>query len=285
VTVAPALAQDAGPLLDAAVVREFGPTLVIAPHPDDESLGCGGTLALLAQASLPAWVLTVTDGAASHPSSRRYPPAALRQLREGEARAAIAQLGLPPDAIGFLQLPDTATPRAGEPGFAPAVERIAGHMAALEPQPATLLIPWRREPHCDHRAAWELTQAAVKQLRHAPRLLEYPIWLWDLGAPDDFPQPGEILPWRLDMRAALPRKRAAIAAHRSQTTALIDDAPDGFRLSDTMLERAARPWEVYFEAGATSPQGAAHVRIPTTRLLRARLPRGRRSVAFREQPV
>ena len=244
----PTLAQDAGPLLNAAAAQDFGPTLVIAPHPDDESLGCGGALALLAEASVPAWVLTLTDGAASHPGSRRYPPAVLRQLREQEARAAIAALGLPPDAISFLRLPDTAAPRAGEAGFTAAVERIAAYITTLNPPPATLLLPWRREPHCDHRAAWELAQAAVRQLEHAPRLLEYPIWLWDFGAPADYPVPTEINTWRLDIRAAVTRKRAAIAAHRSQTTALIDDAPDGFRLSEVMLARAARPWEVYFEA-------------------------------------
>jgi LmbE family N-acetylglucosaminyl deacetylase len=237
----------------ADAVQDFGPTLVIAPHPDDESLGCGGALALLADARAPAWVLTLTDGAASHPGSRRYPPAALRQLREQEARAAIAQLGLPPEAVTFLRLPDTAAPRVDAPDFSPAVERIEAYIAALNPPPATLLVPWRREPHCDHRAAWELVQAAVPRLAQQPRLLEYPIWLWDLGAPDDYPRPGEIDTWRLDIRAALPRKHAAIAAHRSQTTALIDDAPNGFRLSATMLARAAGPWEMYFEAGITSP--------------------------------
>ena len=247
----PIQAQAAGPLLGSDAVRAFGPTLVIAPHADDESLGCGGALALLAALGLPAHVLVLTDGTGSHPSSRRYPPAALRDLREHEALAAVAELGLPPASVTFLRLPDTASPRIGDADFAAATTRVVDVFRMFGPLPATVLVPWRREPHRDHRSAWELIQAASARLGTAPRLIEYPIWLWELGAPGDYPQPGEVQPWRLDVRAVLARKRAAIAAHRSQTTALIDDAPDGFRLSAEMLAQATGPWELFFEASST----------------------------------
>src|SRR5687768_8056870 len=81
-------APESLPLRPASTVMSFGPTLVVAPHPDDESLGCGGALALLGRAGLPVWLLFVSDGAGSHPGSRRYPAPALRVLRESEARAA-----------------------------------------------------------------------------------------------------------------------------------------------------------------------------------------------------
>ncbi len=79
-------------------------------------------------------------------------------------------------------------------------------------------------------------------------MFEYPIWVWELGAPDDMPRAGEAYAWRLDIADALPRKRTAIAAHRSQTTGLIDDDPEGFRLTERELRHFHRPYEVYLEA-------------------------------------
>jgi LmbE family N-acetylglucosaminyl deacetylase len=243
-----ALDPESLPLLPADTVFGFGPTLVVAPHPDDESLGCGGAIALLRQAGLPVWVLVVSDGSGSHPNSRRYPPARLAALREREALAALALLGVPAAAVTFLRLPDRAVPRAGDAGFSAAVARCRAVLAGLPIRPDTLLLPWRRDPHTDHRAAWELLDAALDGAC-PPRRLEYPVWLWDLGQPGDAPLPGEARGWRLAIGDVLPRKLAAIAAHRSQTTPLIDDDPDGFILPPEMLARVSRPWEVYLESG------------------------------------
>ena len=47
---------------------------VVSPHPDDDVLGCGGTLALASANGAALCILYVTDGAASHPGSRAFPP-------------------------------------------------------------------------------------------------------------------------------------------------------------------------------------------------------------------
>ncbi len=85
-----------------------------------------------------------------------------------------------------------------------------------------MLAPWRRDPHPDHRAAW---QPIARALGSGPypthgrgrgvRLIEYLIWSWELAASGDAPRSGEVVPWRLDISAVLPRKLSAIAAHRS----------------------------------------------------------------------
>jgi LmbE family N-acetylglucosaminyl deacetylase len=235
------------PLLPPAAALAFGPTLVVAPHPDDESLGCGGALALLRRAGTPVHVLFLSDGTGSHPASRRYPPPELAALRQAEALAALAILGVPAMAAGFLRLPDRHVPRAGGAGFLEARERFRAYFGTLDPAPRTILLPWRRDPHTDHRAAWELLDSALAGSDSVPRRVEYPIWLWDLGQPGDQPGPAEVSGWRLDIRDVLPIKLAAIAAHRSQTTTLIDDDPVGWTIPPATIRRFSQPWEVFLE--------------------------------------
>ena len=96
---------------DALADRSF---VVIAPHPDDESLGCGGLIVDACRQGVGAKVVIVSDGAGSHPNSKAYPPQRLTILREVEARQAGAELGLRPEAMVFLRLPDRFVPHGGE---------------------------------------------------------------------------------------------------------------------------------------------------------------------------
>lgn len=238
------------PLLAPETVRNLGPTLIVAPHQDDESLGCGGLIALLRQHHLPVSVLFVSDGTGSHPRSRAYPSPRLRALRESEALTALHRLGVNPAQTEFLRFRDTAVPTTASADFARAADRVGATITAAGPQ--TIVLPWRRDPHCDHRAAWQLVQAAITSLPERPRLLEYPIWVWELAGEGDLPLPGEVVGWRLDIGDVLAQKEAAIAAHQSQLGAIIDDDPEGFCLLPHVLAHFNRPWEIYLEALAGS---------------------------------
>ncbi len=233
------------PLLPPETVCSWGSTVVVAPHPDDESLGCGGAIALLSAYDVPVHVLFISDGTKSHPTSQKYPPARLRDLRESEAREALARLGVPAAASAFLRLPDGAVPSDSAIGFAEAVRGCRAYLEDVTPQ--TILLPWRRDPHPDHRATSQIIQAALAELTNKPRVLEYPVWAWERAAPEDLPQPHETAAFRLDIGSVAVVKRQAIAAHVSQVTHLIDDDPLGFWLSPEVLAHFERPWEVYLE--------------------------------------
>lgn len=233
------------PLRPAEFAPQLGPAVVIAPHPDDEALGCGGLLALLCQAQVPVWAVLVTDGTMSHPNSRKYPPAARQALREAEFRAALTELGIPTAPL-CLGLPDGEVSVIGSELFAAASAQLRSFL--MQHQPTTILVPWRRDPHPDHRATSQLVRATLAQLATPPHLLEYVVWAWERAAPADLPQPNEVQGWRLDITPTLAEKQRAIATHRSQLTNLIDDDPTGFQLSPAMLAHFAQPFEVYLEA-------------------------------------
>lgn len=93
-------------------------------------------------------------------------------------------------------------------------------------------------------------QAATPALPWIPHVIEYPLWIWKYGAPEDYPREQEMHAWQLDIGSALETKFAAIHAHESQTTGLISDDPEGFRLTPKLLARFTNPWEIYLEPTA-----------------------------------
>ncbi|MGC1345662.1 MAG: PIG-L family deacetylase, partial [Methyloceanibacter sp.] len=100
--------MTAGELLDAAhrlpfrTLREWlgdRPLVILAPHPDDESLACGGLIAEARRVGSRVAVIFVSDGTGSHPNSAAFPPKRLKALREDEAKRACAELGLEPEDL------------------------------------------------------------------------------------------------------------------------------------------------------------------------------------------
>lgn len=225
--------------------RCWGRTLVVAPHPDDETLGCGGAIARLRAGPrpLPVHVVVASDGAASHPGSRRFPPARLARLRRQESVTALGRLGVPAGATTFLALADGAVPTRDDPAFRQAADRLAAVVGRFAPQ--TVLTTWRRDPHRDHRACAQLVRAAVGDTAGDARVLEYPIWLYLNGADGDWPRAGEVRARVVDIASVLPLKRRAILDYATQISALIDDAPDGFRMSDAQLAPFRSGYELY----------------------------------------
>lgn len=235
---------DRLPLAGPDQIAELAPVLVVAPHPDDETLGAGGLIALLREQAARVDVVLFSDGAASHPDSRTFPPERLAALRRHELAAALRILGV--DAarhVHALGYPDGSLPGPGSPGYDGAVHRVQALIRALEPR--TVLVPWRRDPHDDHRASFEIASRALSG--SAVRRLEYPIWLRIRGAWDDWPQGEEMNGLRVDIGPLLERKHRAVMAHTSQATPLIGDAAESFCLTGDVLARLVRRHEVFLE--------------------------------------
>lgn len=186
------------------------PLVVIAPHPDDETLGCGALLFDAHARGTPCHVVCVTNGDRSHPASRLWPPARLAAERRAEFDAAVAILA-PGARTHWLGHPDCEAPED-----AASAERLS----ALIPVDAVVLATWDGDPHVDHERVARLTRRA---LANRPDALahSYPVW----GRFADRTAPARRI---IASDAALAAKARALACHRTQMTGLIDDDPVGF---------------------------------------------------------
>jgi LmbE family N-acetylglucosaminyl deacetylase len=233
------------PFRPVRAALENRPFIVVAPHPDDESLGCGGLIADAARQGLRGKVVIVSDGAGSHPNSEAYPPDRLRSLREEEARQAGAELGLNPQDMLFLGLPDRFVPHEGD-----EAERAIGAIAdcVRETGAGSLFVSWRHDPHCDHEASYQIAREVQARVGEV-RLFEYVVWGHTLSPSTEVGSISSGFKIRLDDET-LEKKRRAIAAHRSQTSDLIDDDPGGFLFTQIDLAHFDLPYEVFLESDA-----------------------------------
>ena len=159
------------PMADVHTIAGNRPILILAPHPDDESLGCGGFIAQACAAAHEVHVAILTDGTYSHPNSSSYPPARLKALREAEAAEAVSFLGLPPANLMFLEYQDGKAPRHGPPLHA-AAERLSGIMRSRNI--GRVFASWEHDPHPDHLAAHRIAAEASRLA--AARHVSYAVW-------------------------------------------------------------------------------------------------------------
>ncbi|NHZ41617.1 PIG-L deacetylase family protein [Massilia aquatica] len=217
----------------AELVPPGARAIIVAPHPDDETLACGGLIQALHAAGRDVRIMSVTDGNASHPGSALWPPAALAERRAQELRAALDRLGMPALAAQRLHVPDGAV----------AQHEAALHRAiAMCMQPGdVLLTTWRFDGHPDHEACGRACAAAAAASGN--RLIEFPVWAWHWATPDS-----SALPWPRARKLLLApdqkeRKRRAAAAFCSQTEERDHDGPV---LPQSALARLVTHQELYF---------------------------------------
>jgi LmbE family N-acetylglucosaminyl deacetylase len=136
--------------------------MAVLAHPDDESLGVGGTLAKYASDGVDVFLLTATRGERGRyrghrPDDRQHPgPLALANIRETEVRAAASALGVREvSLLGYRdQHLDRADPRE-------AVAGIVGHLRRVRPDVVVTFGPDGTSGHPDHVAISQFTTAAI----------------------------------------------------------------------------------------------------------------------------
>lgn len=203
--------------------------LILAPHADDESLGCGGLIAEVCSRGQAVHVVVISDGTASHPGSQRYPAPVLAALRQQEALDAVACLGLEAEHVTFLGLPDGRLPQnfLGARAVARQLRELGSRIGI-----ATVLATWRFDMHSDHIATYRYGALVSDALGAA--YYAYPVWGLMLDSRAKLPA-ATLKGVALDVSRHLVVKRRAVMAHVSQTSPLIADAEHSFELSADQL--------------------------------------------------
>ncbi len=197
--------------------------LVIAPHPDDEAIAAWALMRQLRAKGAAVDVLVVSDGGASHPASRRWPPARLVAERRRETRRVLRPLNITPASIQFLGLPD------GGLSAEPARLRHALGRALRRRPPSCLIVgPVADDAHPDHAAVAAAVRATP---RRGEARAAYHVWPEGAGRRLRGPH----MPLSPHLVAM---KRAAIRRYRTQA-GLITDAEAGFAMTHRHLRAFA----------------------------------------------
>jgi N-acetylglucosamine malate deacetylase 1 len=200
--------------------------LVVCAHPDDESVGCGGTLRQHVLDGDEVFAVFLTSGEGGGHGEADHGATRMR-----EARRAAAILGI--SHVEFWGEPDGAlrVRRA-------LVERLSALIDALRPD--LLYAPQPNDDHPDHRAAARLVLRAADAASNRPQIRWFEIW-------SPLPDMDEIV----DISEVIAYKRRAIRAYRSQCAVMaLDDAFVGLaRYRGEMHSWPGGPYAEVFASG------------------------------------
>lgn len=220
--------------------------LVIAPHPDDESIGCGGTLCRHTARGERVTAVFLTSGELG---LEHLPREEAWRVREGEAEAAAGILGLA-DLV-FLRRPDWFV---GE-GVDDAAALLRPILAREAPQ--AIYLPHRREWHPDHQAAFAVVGSALRDSGiPVPDLLAYEVWT----PLSEYDQVKDITP-------VMAQKLRAVRCYRSQLAGFqYDWAVRGLNQYRGALAARCRYAEVFqYAVLEESPRVRAGKHVPRKR--------------------
>ncbi len=174
-----------------------GTVLVLAPHPDDETVGLGGTLALHAAAGDTVHVLFATTGVHGDPD-KVHEPGHYVAMRQAEARAAAAELGIA--ELVFWDFPDSCVVTTQD--LAHITDMLCAEYERL--QPDVVYAPHAAEAHSDHHFIGLAAKAAHRKHGRGKPLFGYEVWS---------PLVPDVL---VDVTPVYDSKRRAIACYASQ---------------------------------------------------------------------
>lgn len=222
--------------------------LIFAPHPDDETLGCGGTIIKKTERGATVHVVFITSGGCSH--VQYMTPEEMIPIRQAEGLAACKALGVKGSDVHFLGLSDSNLAQQIGEGTEAVRHLLRQH------RPEEVFVTCGEEPSDDHRAANAIVLHAILLENQSTIVWEYPIWWWnqwpwlgfDRTAIRD-PKGSLMAIWKglpsishlkdfgvlVDVNANLNQKQATLDLYKSQMTRLngddhwpiISDSADG----------------------------------------------------------
>lgn len=144
-----------------------GTVLIVAPHPDDEVIGCGGLIARLVEAGNAPQIVVMTGGEGSHGTDEADKDAIVK-ARRGLTRKALSILGVPVGNLHELDFKDGEISAESE-----QVKLLKTLIDSIRPD--TVLVPHWGEGWPDHVNAAKIVKALVSS---SAEVWEYCVWMW-----------------------------------------------------------------------------------------------------------
>ena len=147
-----------------------GRILIVAPHPDDEVIGCSGLIQQFLAAGQQVYVCILTGGEGSHKGCCSIPAHELKSQRRNLAKSIDVQLGLPVENLYMLDFPDGNINKDNI-----ECKKLRGLIEQLKPQ--SIFVPHQKgEGWSDHIEAGNIVKKIIKG--SSIHLYEYCVWFW-----------------------------------------------------------------------------------------------------------
>lgn len=191
------------------------PTIIFSPHQDDETLGCGGLIAMRQQQGIPVWVVFTTDGRACYPEGTSISPEECIETRKQEALKALKILGVDASRICFLKYPDSSLESLDSEPRQALVQELQEILLRVQPQ--EVYVPYSNDVHPDHIATCGLVKEALRSSDLKADLLEYMVWsLWQPDYLKGLTVDQLAHLYSLSIHSVRHQKRQALRVYRSQ---------------------------------------------------------------------
>jgi N-acetylglucosamine malate deacetylase 1 len=212
--------------------------LIVAPHPDDETLGCGGLLAKRTQEGFEATVVVLTDGCNLFRLSRWRievdpTPAEISAMRKEETRRAVEILGGHRETIRFLDVEDASLQRHAESTAA----RVAQIIREVDPD--EIYVTSEHEQHPDHVAACAVVRSAMQRAHSRTTLYRYVVSLRSGLSLPSVPDPSVAV----GITEQLDKKRRAVSQFASHLKVVAKGQTEPFFKG---VEEWIQPKEMFF---------------------------------------
>ena len=230
------------------------PCIVFAPHEDDATLGCGGTILSKRKAGIDVYVVCLTDGRNSHLfcfGEKEDPsPLELAVQRENEEKKAMQELKVNKDNVIFLRFEDTTLFRHRRQ----VTQRVAHLIDQI--RPSEVFIPYIYDKHPDHIATHMIVRGCLTKLNPSPSIYQYFVW----AVPDSKTRASAIVE---DISKELESKKAAIMQYESQITSSLYTAQKRPVLTKEFLSRFYKPEEVFLVINTNNLRGLSKLWLST----------------------
>ncbi|MET0844561.1 MAG: PIG-L family deacetylase [Pseudomonas sp.] len=211
--------------------------VVIAPHPGDEVVMCGGLFQLLSSLGHPLQLISITDGSASHPGSQQWSEKRLSVFRGQESVEALRRLGLPMHSLKWIRGGFT------DNALAERETQLTQFIARYLRPGDVVFSTWREDGTSDHDAVGRASANAASMV--GATINELPVWAWHWPTREQ-----GLFPWHRARKIRLDTWTVARKSHATHAYASQLDGEPAIGIAPLLprviLERMRLPYEVVF---------------------------------------